>query len=868
MKRIALLLIWIGSMAIPGLAHSPSLEILSNTGFVGDTINVPVTITMEPDTPDIQSFEIELTLSNNVEIIGVRSEGTATGDWGDPSGNYIATNRYRIAGAGSQPITQSDTLFFLRVTSENTASVFASLQSALFNEDLVADDFTNGTVQFVSRPVYSISPTSADLVRGDSLQMNIASGAVRPIEWSTNRPDLAEISEDGMLLALDAGDVTVIATDAEGTVSTSSGYRIYPFELSIREVEQFEGLDLIIDLDVAQMSDLQVKSGSFTLSLNYFGNNVTNVTAETDETLLEGGTVTINHDENDIRVSFAMVDPVEDDGHLLRLVLETSQDGTVNTMLSADDVVFNTDLVPLGVSGRVRVVSLPLITLDPFGSITLLAGDSLQYTAGNTSGEVTWESLDTSIGEIDENGLFIARKGGEVRITATDEIGANRSSGIIRVYDFELGVQTTSVLTGTRALVPVRITNTELLDEDLLSFEVRLSFANSFVNPEIETAGSLTENWSVSTRMSGSTMRIALAGSEPLPSDGILFYIAEEIPAGESSSNRSITLQEAIANEGTPVILLENGSMQVRTELTRPTLLSPNNNVTIEDTLITHSWNSVEAASFYRFQLATDNDFEAADMLKDSLTTEIELAVDGLPNNEAYYWRVRAESQNAEVLSPWSAVRNYSTDYAEEPVDPDPVAPGVPILLEPEDGETDVPVQPIFVWSTSENAETYLIQVSESDDFSSFVFDEDADADTTWTPVSDLDFNTTYFWRVQAVSSDSTSGWSDASSFTTVIDVSIHDDTEEIPVSVTLDQNYPNPFNPTTTIPFSLPEAAHVRIEVFNALGEMVSVLVNENRSAGSHSIVFNAEALSSGVYIYRLTAGNTTKTRQFTLVK
>lgn len=83
-----------------------------------------------------------------------------------------------------------------------------------------------------------------------------------------------------------------------------------------------------------------------------------------------------------------------------------------------------------------------------------------------------------------------------------------------------------------------------------------------------------------------------------------------------------------------------------------------------------------------------------------------------------------------------------------------------------------------------------------------------------------------------------------------------------------LDQNYPNPFNPITQINFRLPQASDVTLEVFNVLGQSVAVLAKDQLQRGVHTVEFDASSLSSGVYLYRLTAGDYVETRKMMLVK
>jgi hypothetical protein len=86
--------------------------------------------------------------------------------------------------------------------------------------------------------------------------------------------------------------------------------------------------------------------------------------------------------------------------------------------------------------------------------------------------------------------------------------------------------------------------------------------------------------------------------------------------------------------------------------------------------------------------------------------------------------------------------------------------------------------------------------------------------------------------------------------------------------SYRLHQNYPNPFNPRTTIQYELPRSAEVRLSVCDVLGREVSVVVNERREAGVHEVTFDGSSLASGIYVYRLQAGDFIQIRKLTLLK
>ena len=83
-----------------------------------------------------------------------------------------------------------------------------------------------------------------------------------------------------------------------------------------------------------------------------------------------------------------------------------------------------------------------------------------------------------------------------------------------------------------------------------------------------------------------------------------------------------------------------------------------------------------------------------------------------------------------------------------------------------------------------------------------------------------------------------------------------------------LGQNYPNPFNPTTTIDFGIKNKGNVNIKILNAIGEEVTTIINEEKEAGYYQIEFDASSLSSGVYFYRITAGNYNAVKKMLLMK
>ncbi len=98
-------------------------------------------------------------------------------------------------------------------------------------------------------------------------------------------------------------------------------------------------------------------------------------------------------------------------------------------------------------------------------------------------------------------------------------------------------------------------------------------------------------------------------------------------------------------------------------------------------------------------------------------------------------------------------------------------------------------------------------------------------------------------------------------------------ETGALPDGYELKQNYPNPFNPTTTISYSLAESEHVRLDIINIQGQVVRTLVDESKGAGEYNVTWDSkdsygQKVSSGIYMYRLTAGDVSTAKKMTLLK
>lgn len=195
-------------------------------------------------------------------------------------------------------------------------------------------------------------------------------------------------------------------------------------------------------------------------------------------------------------------------------------------------------------------------------------------------------------------------------------------------------------------------------------------------------------------------------------------------------------------------------------------------------------------------------------------------------------------------------------------------AVGMPVLTSPQNNSTGISLTPQLQWNTVSGAANYRLQLSTDSNFVTMLINDSTLSTNSYSVLSGvLQNNMRYYWRVQAKNGNGSGLYSGTWNFNTSL-TGISQINTEISGEFRLYNNYPNPFNPSTTIKFDLPKNAFTMLIVYDAAGREVKTLVNENLSAGTYSYSFNAEGLSSGIYFYRIEAGEFSNIKKMILVK
>jgi photosystem II stability/assembly factor-like uncharacterized protein len=266
--------------------------------------------------------------------------------------------------------------------------------------------------------------------------------------------------------------------------------------------------------------------------------------------------------------------------------------------------------------------------------------------------------------------------------------------------------------------------------------------------------------------------------------------------------------------------------------------ISPGNNYTGLATTVKFEWQKAVDVESYRIQISIDTTFINS-VFDFSGLTDTSKSIGQLKYNTKYYWRIETLSKDSHDY--WSQPFNFTTV--------DSIWVGRPLF--PSNNSTGLSTTVELKWNFIPDSK-YELQLSRDSLFTSIIKDINNLVDTSYS-FDSLNYNSKYFWRVK------TNGYtSQVWNFTTI----------SLPSKFELYQNYPNPFNPDTKIKYDLPKTELVTMRVYDILGREVTTLVNEEKAAGSYRVNFNAGNLASGVYLYRIQAGNYTSVKKMILIK
>ncbi|MCF8413953.1 MAG: aryl-sulfate sulfotransferase [Melioribacteraceae bacterium] len=318
-----------------------------------------------------------------------------------------------------------------------------------------------------------------------------------------------------------------------------------------------------------------------------------------------------------------------------------------------------------------------------------------------------------------------------------------------------------------------------------------------------------------------------------------------------STTNNFVTgnLQATISGYGELVV----GVPDSESQLVPPIPNSPFNESSHNYLLpIPITWSGRGYVNSYQIQVSLDSNF-ADFIVNDSLLTESKYGFVGALADTQYFWRVN--SSNDIGKTDWSNIQTFYT-----------AQPGIDIV-KPNGGERwHIGLEYYIEWQDNILENVYIDLIQDSTTIQRILTSPSNGAYLWQVPLT-LEPNDNYKIRISSMSDSTLFGLSNQT-FSIIDTVTSVDDFTKIPTDYKLAQNYPNPFNPTTTIQYSLPEAGHVNLRIYNLLGKEIISLVNEFKEAGNYAVKFEASSMPSGVFFYKFEANGRSFIKKMLLIK
>ncbi len=823
----------------------------------GSALSYPLYVDSSLTGYAVSAYEIQFTYNTTgFSFIGASSSGCIDSAWGSPMVNEISPGTVRISAAGSVDLAGKGKLVVLQFASKILSydSYFSfAFQSSIFNQGTpTSNNYRNGSVLLTAPPKITISPDTWLATKGETKQYTVFGGKV-PFTWGSTVPSVATISPTGLLTAVGAGFTRVVTSDSAGIVDTTNLIEVRAFKLSFRDTSRYQGQTVDLPIYTTDLTGLGVISGQFTVTFDNSKWSIDSVVA-VGTLLAPVAPVTFSKVNGSVSVSFAGTTPITGSGVLLYIRMKASSTNAYGSTFAFQNVVFNQNLLANIGTGNIYVQPLATITVNPNYQQTLVAGDSLQFTASGGTNPYTWSVSDPLRASISSSGLLKAKKSGTVIVQAQDSVGSIGSSGNIVLYDFKFTMPDTVLIPSSFVEIPLYVTANA---SGFSSFEISLSYStNTFVKlVDFISTGTLSNGFMITPSFGNGTAKFVAAGVNSVTSGGILIKLKFAIPdSTPRPSTTNITITNVKFNEGTPLALTKNGSFQIANRSVfsnSPGTISLYANVGLRDSALITVYNT-----------GTANLTSTIGVIGSSIFSTSPTSINVVPGDSA---KVNVFFKPLSQVVATALIR-FNTN--------DPFHSTVDVAVK---GTTPFPIVVVSASNinfglvkfgsfkdtlvTISNTGTDTLKISNVTASNSVftglptkknVPPGQSFIDTLrFTPSSIGVFTGSIFFTSNALKTPDTiivSG--------TGINPNGIKEESIAPTTFVLEQNYPNPFNPSTTIRYAVPFTSNVRLTIFNTLGQLIVELVNQQQNAGWFETTWNAN-VASGLYFYRIDAVN-----------
>jgi len=518
-----------------------------------DTFTVTITADSVLTGREVYSYRFYLTYNPSyVEFIGVDETGPVLDAWGLPTVNSSNPGTIRLAGAGSSPLEGAGHMILLKFVSLRTGGTYISFNTteSYLNERNPSSTYDNGYVYMAARSYPNIYPDSYNMFIGDIVQMSV-SGGVAPYTYSVVNTDVAVITEQTKVQAINAGTTKVYVTDANGEKSYTSGvFDVRSVRMDIEEQSVWPKDTFYIPVKIEVAPGTEIYSGKIELQHNTAVSGLTNVIVPGDYQAV----IQSRETSGVLSVSFASSVPVTGSGVLCYLGFRANASGY--HWMRFGEVTFNESLLawPVKSTYYINVDYLPSLNFSP-SSGALMWGDQIQITATGGTAPYTYSTSDPSVATIDVQGNLKAVSGGKIRVSAEDAHGAEGTSGEFTVYDCNVKVNNTDGVLDVDTRVPITVS--QLPDgRDIFGFKAELTFDDADLEyVRVDALSSIL----LEGTLSGNTISVSGASGDGIKSGVIgyvVFRIRNTLPLNATAA---VNLTSFSANENTIYTSLTSG---------------------------------------------------------------------------------------------------------------------------------------------------------------------------------------------------------------------------------------------------------------------------------------------------------------------